>query len=181
MFRLLIFSLILLIFGCNPVKKVLNDQKKFDIVAKEVVKRGYCINDTVIIDSIKIDTVYKEHYFIDTLTINKSNLDTLTPNGVKIIIKDSFISVKCPPSKNIVKTVKQIQYIRDKKFETILKEELILKSDSLKQNALILKEQSMKINQSKIKIAKEKGKFIILMIAIISGFAIYIVSKFKLL
>ena len=33
--------------SCNPVKRVLKNDKKFEIIAKEVIKRGYCVNDTV--------------------------------------------------------------------------------------------------------------------------------------
>lgn len=180
MFRLLIFNLILFIFGCSPVKKVLNNPKKFDIVAKEVIKRGYCINDTVIIDSSKIDTVYTEHYVIDTLIINKSfDLDTTSSFGSKIVIKDSFLFIKCPPSKNTIKTIKQIQYIRDTKLENILKEEITLKSDSLKQNKLILKQQDVTIKELKLESVKQKGKFIVLLTIISFCFIIYIINKFK--
>lgn len=49
--------------GCNPVKQVLKDRAKFDEVAKEVIKAGYCANDTTII--IKSDTLIE----MDTLTI----------------------------------------------------------------------------------------------------------------
>ncbi len=40
---ILFLWLVLLIGSCNPVKQVLKDNQKFEIVAKEVVKRGYCI------------------------------------------------------------------------------------------------------------------------------------------
>ena len=59
--RLLLFAFILI--GCNPVKQVLKDRAKFDEVAKEVIKAGYCANDTTII--IKSDTLIE----MDTLTI----------------------------------------------------------------------------------------------------------------
>lgn len=59
--RLLLIAFILI--GCNPVKRVLKDRAKFDEVAKEVIKAGYCANDTTII--IKSDTLIE----MDTLTI----------------------------------------------------------------------------------------------------------------
>lgn len=59
--KLLLFAFIFI--GCNPVKQVLRDKDKLDKVAKEVIKAGYCANDTTII--IKSDTLVE----IDTLTI----------------------------------------------------------------------------------------------------------------
>jgi len=55
--------LTLLFISCNPVKQVLSDKQKLDEVAKEVVKMGYCANDTTII--VKSDTLIE----VDTLTI----------------------------------------------------------------------------------------------------------------
>lgn len=49
--------------SCNPVKQVLSDRQKFDEVAKEVIRQGYCANDTIIIS--KSDTLIE----LDTLTI----------------------------------------------------------------------------------------------------------------
>jgi hypothetical protein len=59
--KLLLFALILL--SCNPVKQVLNNKQKLDEVAKEVVRMGYCANDTTIV--VKSDTLIE----MDTLTI----------------------------------------------------------------------------------------------------------------
>ena len=55
--------LLLGVISCNPVKQVLSDKVKLDQVAKEVVKMGYCANDTTIV--IKSDTLIE----MDTLTI----------------------------------------------------------------------------------------------------------------
>ena len=45
---------VLLLFSCNPVKRVMKDKSLFDQVAEEVIKRGYCSNDTIIVS--KSDT-----------------------------------------------------------------------------------------------------------------------------
>jgi len=64
--------LILVLFGCNPVKQVLKDKSKFDEVAAEVIRQGYCANDTTII--VKSDTIVKVDSLIeiqsDTTLIN---------------------------------------------------------------------------------------------------------------
>jgi hypothetical protein len=62
------YLLILLVFvSCNPVKLVLKDPVKFEAVADEMIKRGYCLNDTI----------YK--YSTDTLEVHDTTLvvDTL--------------------------------------------------------------------------------------------------------
>lgn len=66
--NVLIWSALLLIgllwiLSCNPVKQVLSDKQKFDKVAKEVIRQGYCANDTIIVS--KSDTLIE----FDTLTI----------------------------------------------------------------------------------------------------------------
>jgi hypothetical protein len=64
--------LILVLFGCNPVKQVLRDKRKFDEVAKEVIRQGLCANDTTII--VKSDTIVKVDSLLeirsDTTLIN---------------------------------------------------------------------------------------------------------------
>jgi hypothetical protein len=59
--RILFLAIVLV--SCNPVKQVLSDKQKLDKVAKEVVKMGYCVNDTTIV--VKSDTLIE----MDTLTI----------------------------------------------------------------------------------------------------------------
>jgi len=55
--------LLILLVSCNPVKQVLRDKSKFDEVAKEVIRQGYCANDTTII--VKSDTIVKVDSLID--------------------------------------------------------------------------------------------------------------------
>ena len=168
--------------SCNPVKQVLNNSKKFDIVAQEVVKRGYCINDTLIIDSSRIDTVYHQNYIIDTITINKEfNIDTVLKSGAKVTIVNGMLSVKCPSSKELIKTVKQTQYVRDLKLESLLKKDVKLKEDSIILLSLTLRDKHVTIKELKATIIKEKAKFLILIIALGSLIAVFVYSKFKLL
>jgi hypothetical protein len=62
--RKLLFIIVL--FSCNPVKQVLKDKSKFDVVAAEVVKKGYCANDTTII--VKSDTIVVVDSLIEIIT-----------------------------------------------------------------------------------------------------------------
>jgi hypothetical protein len=74
--------LILVLFGCNPVKQVLNDKSKLDAVAKEVIRQGYCANDTLVI--VKSDTIIKVDSLIeiysDTTFINDTAYISLFKN-----------------------------------------------------------------------------------------------------
>jgi hypothetical protein len=60
--------------GCNPVKKVLKDPKRTSVMAAEIIKRGYCTNDTTIIEihdtTTTIDTVDVPVIFTDTIMRN---------------------------------------------------------------------------------------------------------------
>jgi hypothetical protein len=74
--------IILVLFGCNPVKQVLNDKAKFDQVAAEVIRQGYCANDTLLI--VKSDTLVKvdslNEVYSDTTIINDTAYVTLWNN-----------------------------------------------------------------------------------------------------
>jgi hypothetical protein len=90
--------LILVLFGCNPVKQVLKDKSKLDQVAKEVVRQGYCANDTLII--VKSDTIVKVDSLIeissDTTIVNDTAYITLFKNQnfyKTITIHDTIRSV----------------------------------------------------------------------------------------
>ena len=90
--------LILLLVSCNPVKQVLNDKAKFDEVAKEVIRQGYCANDTLVI--VKSDTLVKVDSLIevisDTTFINDTAYVTLweTKNFTRtFIVHDTLRSV----------------------------------------------------------------------------------------
>jgi hypothetical protein len=61
------YLLLILLFACNPVKQVLKDREKFDKVAQEVVKAGYCANDTTIITKSDTTIVHDTTYEIDTI------------------------------------------------------------------------------------------------------------------
>ena len=95
--------LLLILFGsCNPVKQVLGDNKKFEVVAAEVIKRGYCTNDTIYktkTDTLELhDTTTIVH--VDTMVVNdttylwETKYHTITKirtirDSVKMVVTDS--------------------------------------------------------------------------------------------
>jgi hypothetical protein len=97
---LIFFFLILWVCSCNPVKQVLNDRAKLDAVAKEVVKMGYCANDTTFIVNsdtlIQVDTLV----YVDTAVQYETKNDTIFVTKWKtrdilksVIIHDTLKSV----------------------------------------------------------------------------------------
>ena len=76
-FFVIIATAIFLFFGmsgCNPIKRVLSNQAKRDQMAAEIIKLGYCINDTTIIKihdtTTTTDTIDVPVIFTDTLLRN---------------------------------------------------------------------------------------------------------------
>ena len=118
--------LILVLFGCNPVKQVLNDKAKFDQVAAEVIRQGYCANDTLLI--VKSDTLVKVDSLIevisDTTIINDTAYVTLWNNRnftKTFTIHDTLRSVIVDNAR-----IKQLQADNDK---------ITKQSEQYKQNA----------------------------------------------
>lgn len=64
----LVFILIVGLFSCNAVKQVLKDPVKFEAVADEMVKRGYCLNDTIYKHSTDTLEVHDTTLVVDTIT-----------------------------------------------------------------------------------------------------------------
>lgn len=75
-FKFFVLSVVILaaFFSCNPVKKVLNNKELMDQVATEVIKRGYCLIDTLVVNTsdtiLIVDTLHEEILTIDTLVKN---------------------------------------------------------------------------------------------------------------
>jgi len=97
---LILILLILWATSCNPVKQVLRDKQKLDQVAEQVVRMGYCANDTTFITSsdttIQIDTLVQVDTAVQYETINDTIFVTKwkTRDILKsVIIHDTLKSV----------------------------------------------------------------------------------------
>ncbi len=86
------------VVGCNPVRFVLRDAPSFRIVADEVIKRGYCLNDTTFIyntDTLEVHDTTTMVY-VDTAVINDTTYfwETKFQTITKVrTIRDSIKSV----------------------------------------------------------------------------------------
>jgi hypothetical protein len=86
--------------GCNPVKKVLKDPKRTSVMAAEIIKRGYCTNDTTIIQIHDTTTT------IDTVNVPVIILDTFQLNDTLIFWETKYYDII--KTKTVVKQVDRI-------------------------------------------------------------------------
>lgn len=74
---ILIITVVFIIIGsqgCNPIRRVLKDPAKRSQMAAEIIKLGYCTNDTTIVEihdtTVTIDTIDVPFIVVDTLRMN---------------------------------------------------------------------------------------------------------------
>jgi hypothetical protein len=105
-------------FSCNPVKKVMQDPVKFDVVAKEVIRRGYCKADTVI--EYKDSIVYRDSIIERIEKIPCADFDT-TIGRARISVRSGVLTYKS--SDSIIKQT-IIKKIRDLSVEQALRSDV---------------------------------------------------------
>lgn len=149
MLRILIIALIFI--SCNPVKKVLRDREMFDEVAKEVVKAGYCANDTIILT--KSDTTVQ----IDTLTLIDKEFEVKVYNDTTYITQWQTKYV----NKNVI--------IRD----TV--KSVVVDNARIK----LLQEDLIKANEEKLNWKERANKTFGYLLLLICGIGVYLFLKFK--
>lgn len=116
---LLIF---ILLVSCNPVKKVLQDKDKFDIVANEVIRRGYCVNDTLVIEKVRDSIVYRDSIVNVIDSVPCKDFDT-TIGRARIKVSSGVLTYSAKDSV-IVRTRKITNTVRDRSLENILKSDI---------------------------------------------------------
>ena len=149
MHKILIIAL--LFISCNPVKKVLRDREMFDEVAKEVVKAGYCANDTIIIS--KSDTTIQ----VDTLTLINKEFEVKVYNDTTYITQWQTKYV----NKNVI--------IRD----TV--KSVVVDNARIK----LLQEDLIKANEEKLNWKERANKTFGYLLLLICGIGVYLFLKFK--
>jgi len=115
--------LLILLISCNPVKKVLQDKTKFDIVANEVIRRGYCVNDTLVIEKIKDSIVYKDSIVTIIDSVPCKDFDT-TIGRARIRVSSGVLTYSAKDS-IVIRTHKVTNTIRDRSLENILKKDIV--------------------------------------------------------
>ena len=156
--------LLIILPACNPVKQVLKDKKKLDIVAIEVIRQGYCVNDTVV--ETRIDTLYQsDSSAVNYIKVTQS-IDTTFADGAQLVIDSSgHVTVSCPV-KIQYRTVTKTETIRDRSLENILKKH-IAKLDSIKQDLeFTVRERNILIEETQQQLKKSERKFKLFLFAL---------------
>lgn len=125
--------LVISLIGCDPVKRVLKDEEKFDLVAEEVVRRGKCINDTVVITKIKDSIIRKDSIIQKIVNVPCKDFDTSIGRS-RIKISSGVLTFTTADS-IIIRKQTITNTVRDRKLEEILKRDISARDiqiDSLK-------------------------------------------------
>jgi hypothetical protein len=96
-------------------------------MAVEIVKRGYCVNDTVYSQVLKHEIVWKDTLIRRTQELPPGkwpSLDTVLGDRTRIQIKNNVLDVVIPtPVAQTVKTIQTTAYIQDHALENLLRQE----------------------------------------------------------
>lgn len=133
--RKLISIIIILFVSCSPVKQVLRDSEKFNKVAEEVVRRGYCVNDTTVIVETKDSIVYNESIIEIIERIPCADFDT-TIGRARIKVSSGVLTYTAKDS-IVYKKQTITNTVRDRAYEKILEKD-ITKLDSMLINRNVL-------------------------------------------
>lgn len=177
-----IVLLILVVYSCNPVQQIFKDPAKMNQVAEEMIRRGYCSNDTTIINKVT-DTVFvRNDEFVDTVLIENGvcNFDTVLSTGTRVKFENGFLYVKekrATKTRVITNTVNN--YITDKAKEELLTKDIQCYKDTV--NTLRGSVTSLKeVNETLLaKLSKFKMYVIGLIALIIGSFVWRVIKKFS--
>lgn len=182
--KIILILSVFIIAACNPVKQVLKDKAKLDKVAEEVVRRGYCVNETTFVK----ETVIKEVFVKDTSETSevKTSLKNINfyqelPSGAKVrITEDGNLFVDCPVK--IEKTYQldvETKTVRDKSLENILKRDIEKGDSTIREIKLQLKEREQLTKDVEKKLKASQAKFYGLMLLLISVFGFLAYKKIR--
>jgi len=166
LYAVFIMLAILTFLSCNSVKRVLNDQEKFDQVAKEVIRRGYCVNDTIIVTEVKDSIIYKDSITVITEKVPCKDFDT-TIGRARIRVSSGVLFYTYKDS--IVYRTKTIkETVRDRSLEGILKDDITKLQDSLKQARFESKECAADLKATKREARNDRVKLWLIIVALVT-------------
>jgi hypothetical protein len=176
----IIVLLVLVIYSCNPVQQIFKDPAKMNEVAEEMIRRGYCSNDTTVINKVT-DTVFvRNDEFVDTILLENGvcNFDTVLSTGTRVKFENGFLYVKekrATKTRVITNTVNH--YITDKAKEDLLNNDIQCYKDTV--NTLRGSITSLKeVNETLLaKLSKYKIYIIGLIALIIGSFVWRLIRK----
>lgn len=122
--RKLISIIIILFVSCSPVKQVLKDSEKFNKVAEEVIRRGYCVNDTTIIVETRDSIVYRDSIIEIIERIPCADFDTIIGRA-RIKVSSGVLTYAAKDSV-IYKRQTITNSVRDRSYEKILQKDIAI-------------------------------------------------------
>lgn len=147
--------ILLFLMGCNPVKQVLRDPDKLQIVAEEIIRRGGCVNDTIKIESVKDSIVVKDSIIERISSIPCKDFDT-SIGRARIRVSSGVLTYSAKDS--IVYRTKTItNNIRDTKLESILKRDIATRDSIAKTYQEIIRNSQIANRE----LAWDKGMWIV--------------------
>lgn len=175
--RLLICLILLL--GCNPVKQVLKDREKFEIVKEAVIRSGACVNDTVTIENTKDSVIYKDSIIEKTFNVPCPDFEKNMPDGTLIKISSGVLTYRhnCK-EKEVIRTVTKTNNIRDRALENILKGDIQKRDSAIAAYVKLYSQTQEELKDAKKKATMLKLKFWAIIIA--AGVIIFRKQIFKI-
>lgn len=173
--------LILALAACNPVKKVLQDPKKYAQVREEIIRRGDWEKDTTIIERVKDTTVYRDRLVKDTIKVPCKNFDTTMSDGAKISVSSGVLTYQRRDTvkEKIITKTKEVK-TRDRSFENILKGDILKlegKLAGVRDSLVNTQGEVKKLGEINKSLKKEARNSKIKMWAVIAIFGIWIFRK----
>lgn len=153
-----------LIVACNPVKRVLKDPLKLDEVAQEVIRRGYCVNDTTVITETKDSVIYRDSIIEKVERIPCKDFDT-TIGRARIKVSSGVLTYSAKDSivyRNKVTT----NTVRDVAYERILLYDVRSLKDTLANERAAMTTLSAEYKAYKLDSRIDRAKLWLLIVAI---------------
>lgn len=149
---LVLVIMLLLATSCSPVKQVIKDPDKLSKVGRYLLDHNFCINDTVTVSKDSIIYSTKDSIITDTVLAHCPDFTKKFSNGLVVTSKDGILSIQ-GNQKTITKTIRTTvtHNIRDKKLESVLREERDSALDKQAKIKVSLDETTSELKASKRK------------------------------
>lgn len=174
----LLICLILLI-ACNPVRQVLKDREKFEIVKEAVIRSGACVNDTITIENTKDSVIYKDSIIEKTFNVPCPDFEKNMPDGTLIKVSSGILTYRhnCK-EKEVIRTVTKTNNIRDRALENILKGDIQKRDSAIAAYVKLYSQTQEELKDAKKKATMLKLKFWAIILA--AGVIIFRKQIFKI-
>lgn len=121
--------LVISMLGCNPVKRVMRDPERFSEVASEVIRRGYCVNDTTTITEVRDSIIYKDSIVERVHNVPCKDFDTVIGRA-RVSVIGGVLSFKQKDSV-VYRTRTVTNTVRDRTYEDTLKSDILILQSKL--------------------------------------------------